>query len=133
MTHGSCTLWSVDSLEKNKQTCFGNAASSQSMRTLHARIQRGGRGSGPPPPLKNQKNIGFISNTGPDPLNVTKLASQHSILGHHRSADDGPLLVLFGSSFPVIKNGPPLAKLSENEHALLLFSYLICTKTNKST
>ena len=27
----------------------------------------GGRGSGPPPhPLKNHKNIGFLSNTGPD-------------------------------------------------------------------
>ena len=30
------------------------------------RIQRGDRGSGPP--LKNHNNIGFISNTGPDPL-----------------------------------------------------------------
>ena len=27
----------------------------------------GGRGSGPPP-LKNHKNIGFLSNTVPDPL-----------------------------------------------------------------
>ena len=35
----------------------------------HARIQRGDRGSGPPPPpLKNHKNIEFLSNTGPDPL-----------------------------------------------------------------
>ena len=25
-------------------------------------------GSGPPPPLKNQKNIGFLSNIGLDPL-----------------------------------------------------------------
>ena len=33
----------------------------------------GGRGSGPPPPLKNNKNIGFLSNTGPDPLKITKL------------------------------------------------------------
>ena len=29
---------------------------------------RGGRGRGPYPPLKNHKNIGFLSNTGPDPL-----------------------------------------------------------------
>ena len=32
----------------------------------HGRIQRGDRGSGPP--LKNHKNIGFLSNTGPGPL-----------------------------------------------------------------
>ena len=32
----------------------------------HVRIQRGDRGSGPP--LKNHKNIGFLSNSGPDPL-----------------------------------------------------------------
>ena len=41
----------------------------------HAQIQRGGRGSGPP--LKNHKNIGFLSTTGPDPLKITKLLSQH--------------------------------------------------------
>ena len=28
----------------------------------------GGQGSGPPPPLKNHKNIGFLSNTGWNPL-----------------------------------------------------------------
>ena len=29
----------------------------------------GGQGvSTPPPPLKNHKNVGFLSNTGPDPL-----------------------------------------------------------------
>ena len=28
----------------------------------------GGRGSGPHPLLKNYKNIGFLSNTGPDHL-----------------------------------------------------------------
>ena len=41
---------------------------------LHVRIQRGDRGSGPPPPPpENHKNIGFLSNTGPDPLEITKL------------------------------------------------------------
>ena len=34
---------------------------------IHVRIQRGDRGSGPPPP-KNHKNIGSLSNTGLDPL-----------------------------------------------------------------
>ena len=52
----------------------------------HARIQSGDRGSGPPPPLKNHKNKGFLSNTGPDPLKIEKLPSQHSMLGHHRPA-----------------------------------------------
>ena len=29
---------------------------------------RGGQGVQTPPPLKNHRNIGFLSNTGPDPL-----------------------------------------------------------------
>ena len=33
-----------------------------------ANPEEGGRGSGPPSPLKNYKNIGFLSDTGPDPL-----------------------------------------------------------------
>ena len=49
---------------------------------------RGSRGWGaghadPPPPLNNHKNIGFLSNTGPDPQKITKLPSQHLMLGHH--------------------------------------------------
>ena len=42
---------------------------------------RGGTG-GPYPPLKNHKTVGFLSNTGPDPLKITKLPSQHPMLGH---------------------------------------------------
>ena len=41
----------------------------------------GDRGSKPP---KNHPNIGFPSNTGPGPLQIIKLLSQHSMLGHHR-------------------------------------------------
>ena len=37
------------------------------LRYVHVRIQRGGAGS-PDPPPKNHKNIGFLTNTGPDPL-----------------------------------------------------------------
>ena len=55
----------------------------------HARIQRGDRGSGPPP-LKNHKNIQLLSNTGPDPLEFSKLPSQHSTSGHHRHASETP-------------------------------------------
>ena len=47
----------------------------------HARIQRGTEGLDP---LNNHKKIGFLSNTGPDPLKITKLQSQHSMLGHHQ-------------------------------------------------
>ena len=39
------------------------------------------RGPYPPPPLKNHKNIGFPSNIDPCPLNITKLPSQHSMVG----------------------------------------------------
>ena len=56
----------------------------------HARIQRGDRGSGPPPPLKNHKNIEFLSNTGPDPQEFSKLPSQHSTLGYYRHASETP-------------------------------------------
>ena len=44
----------------------------------HVRIQRGEQGvrdpppPPPPPPLKNHKNIGFLINTGPDPLKNRK-------------------------------------------------------------
>ena len=45
-------------------------------------------GSGPP--LENYKNIGFLSNTGPDPLKIIKLPIKHSMLGHHRAASETP-------------------------------------------
>ena len=76
---------------------------------------RGGGGAGGPDP---RKNLGFLSNTGPDPLKITKLSSQHSMLGHHRAiigktvmafrwrADDGPLIVVFGSSLFSSTNKP---------------------------
>ena len=54
---------------------------------------RGGRGSRPP--LKNHKNKGFLSNTGPDRLKFTKLPSQHSLLDHHRPAIETPFKVVF--------------------------------------
>ena len=54
----------------------------------HVRIQRGDRGSGPP--TENHKSIGFLSNSGPDPLKIIKLPSQHSILGHNGHASETP-------------------------------------------
>ena len=41
-------------------------------------------------PLKNHKNIGFLGNSGLDPLKTTKLPSHHSMLGHHRPASETP-------------------------------------------
>ena len=41
----------------------------------HARVQRGGSDRPPPTPLEEYTAIGFLSNTGPDPLgsqNATK-------------------------------------------------------------
>ena len=52
----------------------------------HARIQREGGTGGPDRPLKNHQNIGFLSNTGPDPLKVRKLPNRYSMLGHHLHA-----------------------------------------------
>ena len=93
----------------------------------HVQILRGGgggdRGSGPPHPLKNKKNIGFLSNTVPDPLKNRKatkpalnfgpssacqqnafaiigLPVKRHLMAFRWRADDGPLLVLFRSSFP---------------------------------
>ena len=77
----------------------------------------GGTAPPPPPPLpplKNHKDIGVHSNTGLDPLKITKLPSQHSMLGHYRRAsetqmafrwrvDDDPLIVVFGSSHKLKK------------------------------
>ena len=54
----------------------------------HVRIQRGDRGSGPPPLLKNHKNIGFLSNSGPDPLDEAT----------EPEFNVGPLIVVFGST-----------------------------------
>ena len=55
--------------------------------SIHTRIQRGIEG---PDPSENHKNIVFLSNTGPDPLKITKLPSQHSMLGHHQHASETP-------------------------------------------
>ena len=48
-----------------------------------------------PDPLENYKNIGFLSNTGPDSLKITKLLIQHSMLGHHQPGSKTPLKWLF--------------------------------------
>ena len=47
-------------------------------------------GQGVQIPLENDKNIGFLSNTGPDPLKITKLPIQLSMLGHQRPTSETP-------------------------------------------
>ena len=42
---------------------------------------RGGGGQGVRTPLKNHKNIGFLSNTGPDPLKNDKATKPALIVG----------------------------------------------------
>ena len=54
------------------------------------RIKRGG-GAGGPDPLKNHKNIGFLSNTCPDPLKDRKAAKTAFNFGHHRYASETSL------------------------------------------
>ena len=61
------------------------------------------------PPLKNHKNIGFLSNTYPDPLKNHKATNQAFNVGESSApkrnaikmafrwrADDGPFIVVFG-------------------------------------
>ena len=49
--------------------------------------ERGGGGRGRTP-LKITKNIGFFSNTGPDPLKNHKAAKPAFNVGHYRSASE---------------------------------------------
>ena len=96
---------------------------------------RGGTGGPDPPPLKNHKNIGFLRKTGPDPLKITKLPSQHSMWGPSSArqrnaismafrwrADDGLIKEVFGFYNPpsikknFIEFEPHLKKLSGSVH-----------------
>ena len=63
--------------------------------------REGDRGSGPPPPPENHKNIGFFYqyfNTGPDPVENLKakhVPSQHYMTGQHQSASETPFKMTF--------------------------------------
>ena len=81
---------------------------------LHAWILRGEGTGGLIPSPKKSQNIGFLSNTGPDPLKNHNATESAFNLGHHRHAsrqntiqmwfcwraDDGLLILEFGSSPP---------------------------------
>ena len=87
LTHEYITLWRKIKL----RIC----SKISNIRCMHGSRGVGNRGSRPP--LKNHKNIGFRSNTGPDPLKIAKLPSQNSMLGHHRHASKAPFKWHFAS------------------------------------
>ena len=58
----------------------------------------------PPHPLENHKSIGFLSNTGPDPLKITNLTNKHSMLEHYRPSSETPFKWRFAC-------GPMVARL----------------------
>ena len=66
------------------------------------RCSRGGGGGGAGG-LKNHKIIGFLSNTGSDPLKSCQASIQYWAIistAFRWQADDGLLIVVFGSSLP---------------------------------
>ena len=99
---------------------------------------RGSRGGqGVRIPLEKHKIYGFLAiyNTGPDPLKIHKAINPAFNVGHHWHAsemafrwraNDGPLIVVFGSSHHQLKEKhtkknnvkvrPPLTKLSGSAH-----------------
>ena len=103
---------------------------------------RGG-GQGVRTPLKNHKNIGFSSNTGPDSLknrsyqasiqcwaNIGTPVKRH-LMAFRWRADDGPLKGVLGSPTlinlkkNVVKVGPPLTNLSGSAQVMFIYNYLI--------
>ena len=93
---------------------------------LHMGGSRGG-GGGCPDPLKNHKNIGFLSNTGPDPLKNHKASKPAFNVGPPMIGGETPfkwngyslagrwcsLLVVFGSSSSSSKKKTKKKTLSE--------------------
>ena len=79
---------------------------------LCADPEGGGAGGPDPPPLKNHKNIGFSSNTGPDSLKnrgyqasiqcwaIIGTPAKRHLMAFRWRADDGPLIVVLGSAIP---------------------------------
>ena len=79
-------------LKRNSRSRSWNGMISGRLRLdIHARIQRGGgQGSGHPPPPEKLQKYRIPSNIDLDSLKITKLPSQHSMLGHHRHASETP-------------------------------------------
>ena len=86
----------------------------------HTRIQRGDVGSDP---HEKHQNIGFLINTGPNPLKNHKatkpefnngpssVRQRNAIMAFRWRADDDPFLVLFAFLYPLPKNDKKLLEL----------------------
>ena len=77
----------------------------------------GNRGSGPPPTLKNHKNIGFSRNTGPDPLKNRSYQASIQCWDIISTPAKRHLEKKKKKKKNVVKVGPPLTKLSGSAHA----------------
>ena len=91
---------------RSSETCIVKCTKVETCPVLHVYvlyIPCADGGQGVRTPTKNHKNMGFLSNTSPDTLKITKLLSQHSILGSYIlmafrwQANDDPLIVVFRS------------------------------------
>ena len=71
--------------------------------------------------LINHKNIGFLSNAGPDHIKITKLPSQRLMFDHHRSASETPFNWCFAGVIWCFAGGPMVARFS----TIWIFSALI--------
>ena len=95
-----------------------------------SRGEGGGAGGPDPPLLKNHKNVGFLSNTGPDPLKNHKATKPEFNVGRssarqgnviemafRRRANSGNRIISpLSQKKNVIKVGPPLTKVSGSAH-----------------
>ena len=58
-------------------------------------------GSGPPPPPESKKNMGFLSNTDPDPLKNHKATKPAFNLGNYRQASGTPFRWCFAGGLMI--------------------------------
>ena len=96
----------------------------------------GGQGGPDPPLLENHKNIGFLSNTGPDPLknhkatkpafNFGPLSARQrnavSLAGRWWPAYSGICLDFPSTLKKIVKVGPPLTKVLGSAH---VFAFVV--------
>ena len=106
------TLNKIHITTKGRMRMHAVSSNNTSTDCLHAMC--GFRGVDPPPPHRKITKIGFLSNTGPDPVKsqTTKPAinvgpssarQRYAIsMAFRWRADDGPLLVVFSILSPLI-------------------------------
>ena len=127
-------------------TILGSFSSHQHLipvtHSVHARIQRGKGAECPDPPEKSQKySVPFLEILVRIRWKITKLSSQHSMLGHHRLPSElkwhftgwpkTALLVLFGISLlpsSTKKNNKKERSQSYITSDKIFWIYACCTK-----